>query len=153
MPQPENSGRSFMQKLCFSASRTMIEDCENSTDYWFCRAAWRPESSKHNQLQTAFYSRRSKVVFGGSDVKLSPRGWMLCCILSTSLSLFSQTASTSLRGTIKDPSGALVPGARVTLSNNANGQTLTAEANSAGQYVFPQLPPARYKITATAQGF
>src|SRR4051812_28625678 len=78
---------------------------------------------------------------------------MLFCILTTSLSLFSQTATTSLRGTIKDPSGALVPGAKIALSNSANGQVFAAEANSAGQYVFPQLPPAKYKITATAQGF
>jgi len=79
---------------------------------------------------------------------------MLFCILSsTSLSLFSQTATTSLRGTIKDPSGALVPGARITLSNSANGQAFVAEANSSGQYVFPQIPPAKYTITATSQGF
>jgi hypothetical protein len=86
-------------------------------------------------------------------VKRSLWGWMLMCILSTSISLFSQTATTSLRGTIKDPSGALVPGARITLSDNANGQTFTAVANSAGQYVFPQIPPAKYTITAASQGF
>ena len=78
---------------------------------------------------------------------------MLLCILSVSLPLFSQTATTSLRGTIKDPSGALVPGAKITLSDNANGQTFTAVANSAGLYAFPQIPPARYTITATAAGF
>ena len=86
-------------------------------------------------------------------MKRSLWGWMLICILSTSISLFSQTATTSLRGTIKDPSGALVPGARITLSDNANGQTFSALANSAGQYVFPQIPPAKYTITATSQGF
>lgn len=80
-------------------------------------------------------------------------GWMLFCILSTPLSLFSQTATTSLRGTIKDPTGALVPGAKITLSNNANGQVFTDIANGAGQYVFPQIPPAKYTISATAQGF
>ena len=63
-------------------------------------------------------------------MKRSLWGWMLFCILSTtSLSLFSQTATTSLRGIIKDPSGALVPGAKITLSNSANGQVFTAEAN------------------------
>ena len=91
--------------------------------------------------------------FGGTDVKRSLWGWMLCCILSTSFSLFSQTATTSLRGTIKDPSGALVPGAKITLTDNAKGLTYASEANSAGQYVFPQIPPSKYTITAIAQGF
>ena len=78
---------------------------------------------------------------------------MLFFILTTSLSLSSQTATTSLRGTIKDPSGALVAGANVTLTNNATGQSSTSTTNTAGQYVFPQIPPAKYIITATAAGF
>ena len=41
-------------------------------------------------------------------------GWVLLCTLSVTLA-FSQTANTSLRGTVKDPSGALVPGATITL--------------------------------------
>ena len=86
-------------------------------------------------------------------MKQSLTGWMLFCILSTCIPLFSQTATTSLRGTIKDPSGALVPGARITLSDNANGQSYNAVANSAGLYVFAQIPPAKYTITASAAGF
>ena len=38
----------------------------------------------------------------------------------------AQVATTSLRGVIKDPSGAVVPGAKVTLSNGANGQQFSA---------------------------
>jgi Carboxypeptidase regulatory-like domain/TonB dependent receptor len=86
-------------------------------------------------------------------VKQSLKGWMLFCILSTSLSLFSQTATTSLRGTIKDPSGALVPGTKVSLTANANGQMFSTVANSAGSYVFAQIPPAKYTISASAPGF
>src|SRR5947209_4403124 len=107
---------------------------------------------KSSQLKRR-HSRKSKAFFGGTNVKRSLWGWMLFCILSTSLSLFSQTATTSLRGTIKDPTGALVPGAKITLSDNANGQTFSALANSSGQYVFAQIPPAKYTITATSQGF
>ena len=57
-------------------------------------------------------------------MKQSLKGWMLFCILSTSLYLCSQTATTSLRGTVKDPSGALVPGTKISLTDNANGQKL-----------------------------
>lgn len=78
---------------------------------------------------------------------------MLCCILSFATLAVGQTASTSLRGVVKDPSGALVPGADVNLLNKANGKTLSATANNAGLYVFAQIPPAKYTITVSAAGF
>ncbi|HEY1901399.1 MAG TPA: TonB-dependent receptor [Terracidiphilus sp.] len=81
------------------------------------------------------------------------KGWMLLGILSTAVLAFGQNATTSLRGVVKDPNGALVPGAKITLTDKADGQTLSAVANSAGEYVFAQVPPARYTITATAAGF
>lgn len=81
------------------------------------------------------------------------KGWMLFCILSTAVLVSAQTASTSLRGVVKDPSGALVPGAKITLVDKATDQSLTATANSTGFYSFPQIPPARYTITVTASGF
>jgi hypothetical protein len=47
----------------------------------------------------------------------------------------------------------LVPGAKITLVNNATGATLSAVAGSTGLYAFPQIPPAKYHITVTAMGF
>src|SRR4051812_25788177 len=128
MPDPEYSGRSCTHEFRFRFRGPGSNNAdENASDHNFLRAAGRPQS-RSSINQSGVYSRISKVVFGGTDVKKSPWGWMLCCILSASLPIFSQTATTSLRGTIKDPSGALVPGARITLSNSANGQTLTADA-------------------------
>jgi len=86
-------------------------------------------------------------------VNKSLMGWILLCILSTANLLFSQVASTSLRGTIKDPSGALVPGAKVTITNNATGASFDTVADNSGTYIFAQIPPAKYLIKATAQGF
>lgn len=79
--------------------------------------------------------------------------WMVLCSFLCTIPGFAQVATTSLRGTVKDPSGALVPGATITLVNAANGQTLTAKADASGNYIFPQLTPARYTITASAAGF
>jgi hypothetical protein len=86
-------------------------------------------------------------------VKKSLLGWILLCILSTASFSFGQTASTSLRGTIKDPSGALVPGAKITIVDKSNDETLNAVADSTGSYSFPQIPPARYTISVSASGF
>lgn len=86
-------------------------------------------------------------------MKKSLAGWILLCILSTVSLSFGQLATTSLRGTIKDPSGALVPGAKITLTDRSNGKTVSAIADSAGQYVFAQIAPAKYTITVAAVGF
>ena len=83
----------------------------------------------------------------------SLKGWILVGILSTAVLAVAQNANTSLRGIIKDPKGALVPGAKVSITDKANGQTSTATANAAGEYVFLQVAPAHYSITASAMGF
>jgi len=77
---------------------------------------------------------------------------MLSCILFSCSFAFGQSATTSLRGTVKDPSGALVPNATVTLLDKSIDKTLTAVTNNEGSYDFPQIAPARYVITVTAQG-
>ena len=78
---------------------------------------------------------------------------MLSCILLSCIGAFGQSASTSLRGTVKDPSGALVPNATVTITDKSVNRTQTAVSNTAGIYQFQQIPPARYLISVSAQGF
>ena len=85
-------------------------------------------------------------------MKRSQLGAMLLCILISCSFAFGQSATTSLRGTIKDPSGALIPNATVTITDKTVDKTLTAVSNSRGEYSFPQIPPASYLITVTAQG-
>ena len=65
----------------------------------------------------------------------------------------AQTANTSVRGVIQDPTGAVIPGATLTLVNASAGQTLHVTANQQGEYQLQQITPARYVITAQAQGF
>jgi len=86
-------------------------------------------------------------------VKRSHLGAMLLCILITCHFAFGQSASTSLRGVVKDPTGALVPGATVTILNQSSGSSLVSTTNSAGSYQFAQIPPAHYLITVAASGF
>ena len=85
-------------------------------------------------------------------------------VLFLSLSLFTpasiftatslaQNATTSLRGSVKDPSGAVVPGATITLLNSASGQTITATSGGGGDYQLQQIQPATYTITVEAKGF
>jgi hypothetical protein len=78
---------------------------------------------------------------------------VLICILSTVTLAFGQNATTSLRGVIKDPSGALVPGATVTITDNATGKSISTTAGTSGIYVFPQINPSKYTIKVTSAGF
>jgi len=66
---------------------------------------------------------------------------------------FAQHATTSLRGVVKDPSGAVVRGATITLVNDAAGQKLTTTSKQDGEYALEQILPAKYTITVTAPGF
>src|SRR5438270_6237938 len=61
--------------------------------------------------------------------------------------------SGDVTGTVSDPSGAVVPGATVTLKNADNGSSQTATTNNAGVYRFALLKPGRYTITVNQAGF
>jgi hypothetical protein len=86
-------------------------------------------------------------------VKRSLWGWVLLCTLSTATLVFGQNATTSLRGVVKDPSGALVAGATIILTDNSTGKTMSTTASSMGLYDFLQIFPAKYTIKVTAAGF
>ncbi len=61
--------------------------------------------------------------------------------------------SAAFTGTVLDTSGAAVAGAKVTITNEANGATRTATTESDGKYLFTQLAPGKYKMEVKAQGF
>ncbi|HEX4423960.1 MAG TPA: carboxypeptidase-like regulatory domain-containing protein [Terriglobales bacterium] len=74
----------------------------------------------------------------------------LCIFVPTMI--WAQSATTSLRGTILDSSGAVVSGATVSLDNKATGFHAENQADEKGQYLFLQLAPGTYTITAKATG-
>lgn len=59
----------------------------------------------------------------------------------------------NIRGTVTDPSGAVVPGATVTLHSDDTGQTITRTSNSTGAYEFALIPPGRYTVTFAAPSY
>ncbi|HKW68619.1 MAG TPA: carboxypeptidase-like regulatory domain-containing protein [Terriglobales bacterium] len=65
----------------------------------------------------------------------------------------AQTGTTSLRGTITDPNGAVIPGATVTLLNPQTGYSRTVKTTAQGEYQFLEVPPATYTVIADAAGF
>jgi len=58
-----------------------------------------------------------------------------------------------ISGTVTDPNGASVTNAKVTITQQLTGTAATTATDSAGQYIFPSLPPTVYRIAVQAQGF
>jgi len=59
----------------------------------------------------------------------------------------------SLRGTVADPSGAVIPGAKVILTDKDTNRSQTATTDASGIYTFNSLAPANYSLAVTATGF
>jgi hypothetical protein len=59
----------------------------------------------------------------------------------------------SIQGTVTDPSGAVVSGAKVTITNVATGQVVTTSTTSAGTYSSGALLPGNYRVAVNASGF
>jgi hypothetical protein len=77
--------------------------------------------------------------------------WILCA--ASALVAQSGTNSGTLNGTVMDGSGALVPGAKVTIQNPVSGYSRSVVSDDAGKYQFPNLPFNTYHLVITAQGF
>jgi len=73
--------------------------------------------------------------------------WLFLCVPCS-----AQTLGT-ITGEVKDSSGALIPGATVTVTNTGTNATREAQSNEAGIYSFPALPPGNYTVKAELQGF
>jgi hypothetical protein len=65
----------------------------------------------------------------------------------------AQTTLGRVSGSVLDSSGAALPGATITLTNENTNQIQTTVAGDNGTYVFPQVPVGSYKVEFTLQGF
>src|SRR5260370_13899756 len=70
----------------------------------------------------------------------------------TVAAVFAQSSG-SISGTVQDSHGGVIQDGAVTVSNPLGGVNQTARTNSEGNFVFPQLPPGTYTITAEMAGF
>jgi hypothetical protein len=70
-----------------------------------------------------------------------------------SVPIFAQSDYGSITGFVKDPSGAIVPKAKVIVKNEATGIEHPVTTGESGYYVAPNLPPGLYTVSAEAAGF
>jgi len=84
---------------------------------------------------------------------------MCCWIVAAALLLLcpfaaaAQSTLASISGAVYDEQRAVVPGAAVVISSLDTGQTRTAQSDGAGMYAIPGLPPGRYAMRVSLEGF
>jgi hypothetical protein len=98
------------------------------------------------------------------SIKLANRNWRhislnlrltfcLCAVTVAGSAALAQVDQGTVLGTVQDTTGAVIPGAKVTLTNTDTGLTLERKTNSSGIYVFSPLKIGNYELSATASGF
>ena len=75
----------------------------------------------------------------------------MCCVAFFSPDLLAQTAD--IVGTVKDPTGAVLPGVSMTVKNTGTGLTREIVTNETGDFTVPLLPIGSYEISAELPGF
>ena len=88
------------------------------------------------------------------NVRIKRLVFSLTCLSLLAPALLAQSLTTGdITGTVKDPSGGLMPGVHVVLKNAGNGATQASETNPQGYFRFSFLPPGSYSVTAEATNF
>ncbi len=77
----------------------------------------------------------------------------LILLLFTASPAWPQGFQGTIRGSVQDPTGALIPNANITITNTATGETRTQLTSSTGTFNFPNLLVGEYSVTAELQGF
>jgi hypothetical protein len=74
-------------------------------------------------------------------------------VLAAAPNLSAQTFRGTILGTVTDPSGAILAGAKVTVKNTGTGLERSTETSADGSYSLPELPIGTYNVTVTQVGF
>ena len=74
-------------------------------------------------------------------------------LMALSVTVTAQITTTGIRGTVRDPNGAVVPNATVKVTDNSTGVPQTTTSSSDGNFLFPNLQFGSYKLTTSASGF
>src|SRR6059058_4785155 len=78
---------------------------------------------------------------------------VLLWLLLVSSSLLAQTFRGTILGTVTDPQGAVIAGAKVTVKNVNTGLERTTQTSPDGSYSVPELPIGMYTVTVNQSGF
>jgi hypothetical protein len=87
------------------------------------------------------------------DARIIAVSMMLFFGLFAAVAAYSQVTGATLGGTVTDASGATVPGAQISVKNNATGVTREVTSDASGLFTVPNVIPGDYEIKVSAKGF
>ncbi len=79
--------------------------------------------------------------------------FLVCCLIGGTPRAWGQVDQGSITGIVQDSTGAVIPNAKVTLTNTDQGITLETQSSSNGNYTFSPLRVGHYKVSVAAPGF
>ena len=88
----------------------------------------------------------------GTGRWLIPLFWCVAMLLLSAPPTHAQTTA-QLTGTVQDSTGGVIPGAQVTMTDEATGAARVVQTNGQGLYAFPATVPGTYTVKASAKGF
>jgi outer membrane receptor protein involved in Fe transport len=97
----------------------------------------------HDILEEPLMRFATRVIIGLSAI----------CFLAQTPILFGQAVYGNIYGTVTDISGAVVPGATITVTDEAKGTSVTVQSNGSGDFTADHLIPDTYDVTVAAKGF
>ena len=74
-------------------------------------------------------------------------------IMGLAIAVSAQITTTGIRGIVRDPNGAVVPNATITVTDNSTGVQQTVVSSGEGVFLFPNLQFGSYRLTTSATGF
>src|SRR5881392_1643265 len=85
--------------------------------------------------------------------KLAPIFAFITLGLVAPMKMLAQVDTGAISGTVKDTSGGVIPGVKVTIANEDTGLSVSTTSGSAGEYVFSPVKIGRYSVSAETKGF
>jgi hypothetical protein len=105
--------------------------------------------------------RKSSFSFHLTKSEFAPSQFFNACRIAVTVTVlclvtaygYSQATNGTINGTLSDPTGGVISGAKVTLENTGTAEARTAATNDSGFYQFDNLPPGQYRISVQQPGF
>jgi hypothetical protein len=158
-----NSAHLSFARLCsqFRVSTPAISKAVISGKWLVAREGCKvAQSTWAASIETKYRNARPRQPLATSHLplatRLHPFPLAVCALfafLSLTPHLSAQTGLATLSGTVTDPTGALLPKAVVTVTNEDTGVTVKGETTRAGVYDIEALKPGRYRVIVEHQGF
>src|ERR1700690_4376666 len=99
------------------------------------------------------YEEAKRMQFPGNSTKLIRRIVVFLTVLLPVSAVQAQVSTGSILGSVTDPSGAVVTGATITITNAGTNVAFTSGSNGSGLYTVPNLPAGRYRVDVISPNF